>query len=41
MGITAHLNTMGVMNEAIEDAVGCGGIANLFVPNLPRDGDAL
>jgi hypothetical protein len=20
------------MNEAIEDAVGCGGIANLFVP---------
>jgi hypothetical protein len=30
--IAAHLNAMGVVNEAVKDAIGESGIAGLFVP---------
>ena len=33
--IAAHLNTMGVVNEAVKNAVGQRGIAYLLMP--PRD----
>jgi hypothetical protein len=36
-GIAAHLDAMGVVNQAVKDAVGSGGITNLFVP--ARDGE--
>jgi hypothetical protein len=35
-GIPAHLDAMSVVNQAIEDAVGGGGIADLFVPARDR-----
>jgi hypothetical protein len=31
--VAAHFNTVGVMNQAIENAVRDGGIADLFVPS--------
>ena len=36
-GIATHLDTMSVVNQTIEDAVGGGGIADLFVPARHRE----
>jgi hypothetical protein len=35
-GIAAHFDAMGVVNQAVEDAVGGSGIADLFVPTRHR-----
>jgi hypothetical protein len=35
-GIPAHLDAMGVVDQAVEDAVGQRGIADLFVPARDR-----
>ena len=35
--ITTHFNAMSIVNQAVEDAVGSGGIADLFVPLRYRD----
>ena len=34
--VATHLNAVGVVNEAVEDAVGQRGIADLFVPARDR-----
>jgi len=31
-GITTHLDTVGIMNQPVEDTIGKRGIADLFVP---------
>jgi len=33
---SAHLDAVGVVNQAVEDAVGDGRIADLFMPALAR-----
>jgi hypothetical protein len=35
-GIATHLDTMGVVNQPVEDAVGYGRIADLFKSNTQR-----
>ncbi len=35
-GLSAHLDAMGVVDQAVKDAVGDGGIADLLVPARDR-----
>jgi hypothetical protein len=35
-GLAAHLDAMGIVNKAVEDVVGNGGIADLLVPTRNR-----
>jgi len=35
-GITTHLDAVGIVNQAVEDAVSDGGVADLLVPARNR-----